>query len=334
MYNGRMSSVERLTVDFFSQALGLPVTGCRVAALDERRGYLADLYRVRLSGPGAPRSLIVKTASADPDRRALAERFGSYTNESLFYRHIRPTITVRTPHCYYNARDDFLLLLEDLGEGGTPDIRRGATGSQAMRVILALADLAPAGVVPGAGTAPAIKKFRTSFEAAAEDMATFVREQLSRLPAARARERALALALRYAGDSMRLLPRLLSLPQYFAHLDVRHENLRITDDSVGLLDWGECCLAPVGADLAGFMTACLTSRNRQALEDELLARYADRLGCGRAALFDGYRLSLLPGLYLAGLVLERGDHEEGLLLAQRSLCAIDDHKDFLARSFV
>lgn len=72
---------------------------------DERRGKMPD-------------SLVLKTASSQPDTAAFAMNGGHYRREARFYREIAPVCTSRLPRCYVGSFAEgsaarFHLLLED-----------------------------------------------------------------------------------------------------------------------------------------------------------------------------------------------------------------------------
>ena len=108
-------------------------------------------------------------------------------------------------------------------------------------------------------------------------------------------------------------------------------------DSLFILDWGESTYAPLGFDLSGFIAGCLETSDRRHWEPDLLTLYRNTLGEHHASinqdgLFNSFRLSLLPSLYLPGLILNHGDPDEGRVLLDRGLAAIDDHSSYLSKS--
>ena len=88
-----------ITTRELSRAIGREVS--RFTARPVRgapHGYMADIYRLELSGVDVPDTLIMKVASSDPERRAIAERFGSYQNEQHFYTSLNQNLPFRVPH--------------------------------------------------------------------------------------------------------------------------------------------------------------------------------------------------------------------------------------------
>ena len=93
----------------------------------------------------APKSLVAKLPHPDPTSRATGHVHGSYNREVSFYRHIAPTVRVRTPRCYYADIDlrnsDFVLLLEDMAPAQQGDQMRGCSIEEAQCALREIAGL-------------------------------------------------------------------------------------------------------------------------------------------------------------------------------------------------
>ncbi|MBL6689155.1 MAG: phosphotransferase [Pseudomonadales bacterium] len=292
------------------------------------RGYMADVYRLKVNCGEETRSVIMKKASQDPERRSMAERFGSYINERRFYGELAHELPFRTPECYHSATDRFLLLLQDLGDEGTVSTSEGASEGKAASAIATLArihahfQLNPPEQLQG---------IETGLVSAVEDMQSFVLDSLQNFSG---REQARTLAHYYARNSLAYVSLFTGQDQVFTHMDYRLDNLRFLDDVI-VLDWGESNHAPAGFDLASFMAGSLAAADRRQWESGLLDLYCDTLrnsgvACHRQEILDSYRLALLPSLYLPGLVFKHGDPGEGELLLDRHLAAIGDHYTYLS----
>jgi len=322
---------EHISREELARALECEVRGFITSPIQQSpRGYMADVYRLTVDCAGDTRSVILKKASEDPERRAMAERFGSYRNEQRFYGELAHKLPFQVPHCYYSAANQFLLLLEDLGDDGTIDTGNGASKAQAASAVQTLARIhAHFQLNP-----PAQRQgIETGLISAAEDMQSFVLDSLEKFSG---REPARALAQQYARHSLDHVSLFVEQAQVFTHMDYRLDNLRFLDDVV-VLDWGESTHAPAGFDLAGFLAGSLQVSDRRLWETDLLEVYQVTLREAgvendRQSLLDSYRLALLPSLYLPGLVFTHGNRDEGTLLLDRHLAAIEDHYDFLSHA--
>ena len=325
-----MSSLP-VTTRELSKALGCEVSRFTARPVrDAPQGHMADIYRLELSGVGAPDTLIMKVASSDPGKRALAEKFGSYTNEQGFYTSLNQDLPFSVPHCYHSADDRFLLLLEDLGDEGIVRAMDGASRQQAALAMRTLAKIHGHFCLHPPEPRQGID---AGLSAAATDMQTFVLQNLQRLPDTPARK----LALHYAANSEGYIRLYQQQDQVFTHLDYRPDNLRFLDE-LTVLDWGESTHAPMGFDLANFLVFGLTAENRRSWESWLLETYRETLGSfgvsqSQESISSSYQTALLPALYLPGLMMTHGDRDEGAELTARNLAAIEDHLPGLAKVF-
>lgn len=313
-----------------SEALNIEVISAKIQPLQTGiRGYMSDVHRVLVKTASDERSVILKTASSNVARRNIAERFGSYRNEQRFYSQLVQDLPFRIPHCYLNKSDRFLLLLEDLGDSGVIDPLVGVSVEQASLAMQTLAKMHGHFRV----TPPEVHQpITVGLEAAAADMQSFVRDALKNHSTDLTS--ALELAIHYAEKSGDYVGFFQQQDQVFTHMDYRADNLRFLSDLV-ILDWGESTHAPVGFDIAGFLTNSVIAANRNRWEQSLLDTYTETLNASgvdtdRETVFDSYRLALLPALYLPGLVAAHGNINEGSALIERSLTAIDDHLAYLS----
>ena len=121
----------------------------RVRPLSTNRGVTGQLARLHLdysvADIDAPRTLIVKCSSPDPQRRALLQSMGFYQREAYFYNHLAENCPVRTPRCYFSAYEpaqgSSLLLLEDLGSSGNTSRAAGCSPIEADRALRAISRL-------------------------------------------------------------------------------------------------------------------------------------------------------------------------------------------------
>ena len=293
-------------------------------------GYTSEVCRVRTQD----RSFIIKQPAATAFAGQLADRFHAREKEERFYRDLKHQTRVRTPACLFLESTPFLLGLEDIGDEGQVPVSSGADHAQVLSAMRTLARLHSDFEIARPGN---LTGFRAAVESALTDMEGFVTDVLTELPPSGARD----LLQRYATNSQRCLPCFDAVPHCFSHMDFRLDNLRFSRSNglteLTVLDWGEYGLAPAGFDVATFLVTSVTTENRRLFEQEALRCYRDALAepgsftVSPEALLAGYRLSLLPVVYLPALMLSVDqDREPGRQIMMRCLAAVEDHADWLA----
>jgi len=138
-----------LTIASLAPALALDpanVTSIDTEVIGQGVGILCQLARVRLSywnGANGPKSVIAKFPSGVQQTRDLARQFKFYEREVNFYKHLAKQVSLPSPGCLYAshdpATDDFLLLLEDLGDRRLGDQLAGASAEDSFGAIRRLA---------------------------------------------------------------------------------------------------------------------------------------------------------------------------------------------------
>ena len=292
---------------------------------------MSEVHRITLRGNTDLESVILKRPSKNQKKLRIATRFNSYNREKYFYANLSQHSAIRSPRCYFNAKDDFLLLLEDAGQWPVCDTNIGASLNQATSAIRHLArfhasywDRAPTKVSP----------FAQGFEAAALDMPSLTQSLLKTLP----QNKAMKFMLHYAKQSIKYLPLFVSQKQVFSHMDFRLDNIRIKDEELMVFDWGESSFAAPGCDLAYFIITSLTAKNRRLWEGTLLSTYHRTLGENGVQydiheVFNSYRLAIPPIFYLPALVFALGNQAFGITLSTRCLAAVSDHLIFIHEKF-
>jgi thiamine kinase-like enzyme len=114
------------------------VTGKRVGT-----GQVGESVRFTIDYKGdagsAPRSLVGKFPSSDPDSRATGVNFGNYIREVNFYRTLKASAGITTPVCLHADVDpetsDFVLLMEDLAPAQPGDQMKGTSVEEARLVL-------------------------------------------------------------------------------------------------------------------------------------------------------------------------------------------------------
>lgn len=300
---------------------------------------LTPTYR----GPDAasvPATLVAKLPSPDEGRRASVA--GIHRTEVGFYRHLAPTLAVRTPALHFSAISPdatrFVLLLEDLAPREQGDQIAGCTPGQAAAAVRNLA-----GLHGPRWCDPALRELDwlgVVDEDGAEMVGLIAADATGRFlerygPRMSGEDRDLLAGL------PEVLPRwILAHPERFAplHGDYRLDNLLFGpgDDPVATVDWQTVTLGLPGRDVAYFLATGLRPADRRAHEDDLVAEYHRALlahGVRDHAL-DQCRRDVAFGMLQGPLITvvgaaysettERGD-EMFLAMATRSCSAIRDH---------
>ena len=123
------------------------ISGADLQGFDASRigtGLIGDSYRLHLhwaneSDVGAPATVIIKMAAADPTSRATGMALRNYEREVRFYQDLAPTLPIRVATCWEAEWDPvdglFVLLLEDLSPAVVGDQLAGCSTAQAEAVI-------------------------------------------------------------------------------------------------------------------------------------------------------------------------------------------------------
>lgn len=144
-----------LTPQWMTTALrhcGLISATTEVSEVDRQQvgegvGMMSELSRVVLSYAGdstdAPTSFIAKYPSQNPTNRGVAMSFNLYEREVRYFAELESLTTAHSPLAYIAEiqGDNFLLLLEDLGEYRTGDQIQGADLDESVAAVAELAKL-------------------------------------------------------------------------------------------------------------------------------------------------------------------------------------------------
>jgi hypothetical protein len=125
------------------------VQAVKTQPLHEAKGITGQLTRIQIvydtAQPNAPRTLVVKCSSPDPEKRAFFHSMGFYEREVRFYEHVADHRRFRTPRCYFSAVEPAqglsLLVLEDLGITGAGSWVAGCSPAEAELAIRAVAEV-------------------------------------------------------------------------------------------------------------------------------------------------------------------------------------------------
>ncbi len=332
--------------------------GAAVAAVSSTRvgtGQVGQCVRFQLAyeggdpGPEAPRSLIGKFPSDDPQSRAAGVEQDCYVKEVGFYRSLRAELPIRTPRCYFAAIEDrgpaFTLLLEDLDPVPAGDQLAGCGVEVARAALFELTRLhAPRWGDPALATIPWLAtqtEERSRTVQALYQMVLpgfFARYGDALSPAARVLCSRLGSSLAaWSGDR--------STPRPVVHVDYRLDNLLIdqrrSPPRVTVVDWQTVNGNSALSDVAYFLGASITTELRRAHERELLAEYHEGLLRGGVRdyswrqCFHDYRRGTFAGVLMAVVAsmlvgrTERGDAMFVSMAQRHSAHALDLDADEL-----
>jgi hypothetical protein len=262
--------------------------------------------------PDAPASVVGKFPATDETSRQSGSGMRLYLRETGFYRHIAPTVQIRTPRVLANQFDpethDFLLLFEDLAPARAGDQLVGCDAADAHTAMLEIAALhgprwadptlddLPYLGLPHAETAhiaqlvaPVAELFRDRFSAALEP--DIMRATMRLVP--------LAQALMFDKPKQRTV----------LHGDFRLDNV-LFDAKAGAwklatVDWQTTSRGVGTQDASYFLGAALRVEERASHEKDLLRAYHETLQTFGVATYPwdqcwhDYRKHSLNGLFMA-----------------------------------
>jgi hypothetical protein len=292
--------VDDLQPSWFSEILGLPVTG--VDILDAHSGTTGRA-RVGLTGSAElPGSVFVKLQPFSEEQRTFLRKVGLGVAEARLYESVGDELPVRIPHVWHSACDpaegSFVMVLEDLTAAGcrfpTPADDDMLGVAESLMDELALLHAAYRGRDLAWLTPPdGLRRKPTDGEMAAR-RTHFIQLGLDQFgdemgPAFR------ALAELYIARSGDVIALFGQGEQTLIHGDDHSGNLFVDGDRTGLYDWAVASRAPGVRDVAYFLCNSLPVETRRAEQDSLLARYRTALAADDWILdertaFDQYRL--------------------------------------------
>src|SRR5258706_7138349 len=132
-----------------SQALSLDPSGIasvETEVIGQGVGFLCQLARVKFSyreNARGPKSVVAKFPAAIEQTRGLARQFKFYEREVNFYKLLARDVSLPSARCLHASHDlltdDFLLLLEYLGDRRLGDQLKGCSAEDAFAAIRQLA---------------------------------------------------------------------------------------------------------------------------------------------------------------------------------------------------
>jgi hypothetical protein len=296
-------------------------------------GQMGDSFRITLdtTGDAAPRTIVGKFTAADETSRTTGVSMRTAEVEVRFYQQVAPTLSVRTPACYFAdvepATARFVLLLEDLAPRSPGDQVAGCSVDEAR---VALTELAK---VHGPRWAdPALAGLEWLDRRDPESLATLA----AVFPLLWS-----GFVDRYANDMPDVVgrighaffPRIGAYltaetgPRTVEHADYRVDNLLFggpVSSPLAVVDWQTVRLGEAGADVAYFLGGSIEVEDRRAHEEELLRHYLSELHAhgvehyGFDDLWGDYRRHAFSGLVMAvgaAMMVARTDRGDDMFLA-------------------
>jgi hypothetical protein len=139
-------TVDDLTPEWCSDALGRPITTVSPTPLGVGLGLVGQLFRLELESPDGPLTVVAKLAAPSDEGRFVATVLNMYGREVGFYNELSARTNVSHPQCHLAVHDpetqDTALVLEDVSpRGRLLDQIAGCTVLEARPAIRALAQL-------------------------------------------------------------------------------------------------------------------------------------------------------------------------------------------------
>lgn len=275
----------------------------------------------------APASVVGKFASADPVSKATGASVGLYAKEIHFYRDLRDTVAVRSPHPYLAEIDpqthDFTLILEDLAPARGGDQLTGCTLADAERAMDQAAALhGPRWGDPSLLDIPWLQQMPGLAEylvAGFPGFLTAFRERYDDM----LEPEYMALCHEFGSRIADYMTPRSDVPITPQHTDFRLDNMLFDANGgatpLAVLDWQSVGAGLGMLDVAYFIGAGLLADDRRRHETALVDRYLEGLksygvtGYSRAQADRDYRFGILQGVFTSifasvGTVrTERGD---------------------------
>ncbi|MFT7600479.1 MAG: aminoglycoside phosphotransferase (APT) family kinase protein [Acidimicrobiales bacterium] len=282
------------------------------------RGVFSDVWRVELSGPAAPQSVVAKLSTTGPNGEA-ARASGAYRREALAYQRILTSGAVRHPELLDTldeGDDRWSFLITDLGQHRAVAQATGLDLDDALHVVSALSNLHRAFAAPERTDGLNVRRSAP---------ATFDSVAL---------ERGLDALPHHVGPAeaqifRTLLDRRSVLIEAFnaqsptlCHGDPRADNL-VFDETTGeaiLFDWQQIAVQFGEADLSWLAATSMAPLDRAKSDQTLVARYASLTASDLSETWRRYRLGfLLPGLAVLLLVQREAPDERTATMVSNSI---------------
>ena len=312
------NNLQEITPSWLTRALNggkepaaAAVTGYSIEAIAEGKGFMSQLYRLRLDydskSAGIPDSVIVKLPSTDPLLRKVYDRLGQNRREVSFYWELADKVLVQTPRCYYGEKDpetgNTILLLEDLNYARQGDSVAGCSLEEVRQCIRQLARFqARWWDSPSLDRLPWMP-LRNDETLTYQDMYAGAWQSLLQKAGGAMPSRLRDLGGRLAPALHEVKAQLSRPPTTLVHGDYRLDNCFFypagSGQSVVVIDWEFCGRGRGTYDVATFVSEACTPEQRSREEMGLLREYHSLLedngvdGYSFDECLNDYRLSML-----------------------------------------
>ena len=314
----------------------------RVAGFTAERigtGQVSECYRVTLSydddggETAGPASVVLKVAASDPTSRQSGQALGLYEREVRFYADVAPLFTDSSQrgggpiaHCHHAsyAPDTgmFTLLLDDAAPAEAGDEIRGATIADAT---LALNQLGRLHAPLLGGDAPAGWMVRETPVNQGLITALYAGFTDRYGDAITGDQRMVCQRLVDGFDAYLAEEAAAARLQGLVHGDYRLDNMLFgrpgSPRDLTVVDWQTVTWGPAMTDVAYFLGCALTTSDRRAHYDDLLAAYRDGLGATPAVslqqIRDGVRRQSFFGVMMSivsSMVVVRTDRGDEMFM--------------------
>ena len=280
------TTIDEVTPGWLTAVSGLRCETAEPEQIGVGIGVSSALYRVRLTGPGCPSSVIVKLPALDPAAVFTSTVLRMYIREVGFFERLAADVPVRVPDLHHGAVDEetsrFVVVMEDLSTLRSVDQLEGMPLADAERAVDALAawharwwraadDLAAAGTTVSLGDPiyPAVLPlvFGEGWQKMIGEME--VAPSIA------------AIGPRFSDAIAGLLHDLSQPPTTMLHGDYRADNILFDADGAPvLLDFQLIGTGSGAYDLAYFVTQSLESGVAEANERRLFDRWREGLRAG------------------------------------------------------
>ena len=282
---------EQLTTEWLTDALSTAgfLDGGRVTAASHKiigTGKMGDNARYTLEYEGetsaAPATLIAKFPAADEQARSMAGAQGAYYNEVMFYRHLAPGTSMRTPEIFATEvsedRTEFLILMEDMAPAEPGSQLVGESQAHTDLALRQAAKLAASyyGNEEIGNLDYVVAAARTDGGAFGQAlMIEYWPQFLERFSHGLSGE-CIAFGERYAHNHAHFVCRYQG-PKTLVHGDFRSENLLFNGDILTTVDWQTLGESSPLADVAYFLGGSIETDKRREWEKALIERYSNYL---------------------------------------------------------
>lgn len=357
------TTTSEITAEWLTEALhesgtlpaGATVSAVAIDPAAAGVGFMGEVGKLALTYEGdagsSPATMMAKFPTQSPEIKTMMRPTRVYEREHRFYAEIAGETTVRTPEIYHvtcntstdeSVDEEYLLLMEDLGNLTLGDQLAGVSVDQARAAVVGLA-AHHARFWNGAGmeNADFIPVINGPLNKAGEAIYGASLPGFKEVFAHALRPEMVPYAEAYGKNHPLLLDKFGAMPHTLVHFDYRADNLFFEEDgTVVVIDWQSISQGGGAADVAYFLSQNLSVEDRRAHEDELLHAYHDALSAAGVTgyefdqFFQDYRVGVVYGwiipVFAVGTLDSSSERAMALWTAviERSQAAIFDHKAY------